>query len=107
MTRIPASVVIAFAAGCVAASAVSGCSKAADRTLTIYQLQSTETYDGQFQLDTSGLPSDAIETTVDTGGPGAPVKRITLNMDYEFDIVLRLVGSKATDSRLNSGSEVN
>ena len=59
------------------------------------------------QNEIRGLPSDAIETTADTGGPGDPVKRITLNMDYEFEIVLKLVGSKATDGRLNSESEVN
>ena len=69
--------------------------KAADRTVTIYQFQSTETYDGQFKFDTSGLPADAIESTVDTGSPGDPVKRVTLNMDYEFEIVLRLVGDES------------
>ena len=107
MARLPVFVVIAFVLGCIAASTVSGCSKAADRTLTIYQFQSTETYDGQFKLDTSGLPSDAIESTVDTGGPGAPVKRITLNMDYEFEIVLRLVGSTSNAGRLNSDATAN
>ena len=63
---------------------------------------SAETYDGQFKLDTSELPSDAIESTVDTGGPGGPVKRIKLNMDYEFEIVLRLVDLQSNASQLNS-----
>jgi len=107
MTRLSVSVVIAFSVGCVAALSVSGCSKAADRTLTIYQFMSTETYDGQFQLDTSELPSDAIESTVDTGSPGDPVKRITLNMDYEIEIVLRLAGSHTTDGRLSSDAKAN
>lgn len=94
MSRLSAFVVISFVLGCLAASTVSGCSKAADRTLTIYQFQSTETYDGQFKIDASGLPADAIKSTVDTGGPGDPSKRITLNMDYKFEIVLRLVGTE-------------
>ena len=107
MTRIPASVVIAFAVGCVSALAVSGCSKAADRTLTIYQFQSTRTHDGQFRIDTSELPLGAIESTVDTGGPGDPVKKIKLNMEYEFEIVLRLVGSQAIDGRMKSDAIVH
>lgn len=94
MSRLYAFIVISFVLGCFATSTLSGCSKAADRTLTIYQFQSTETYDGQFRIDTSGLPADAIKSTVDTGGPGDPAKRITLNMDYKFEIVLRLVGSE-------------
>ena len=94
MSRHPVCVVIAFVLGCIVASTVSGCSEIANRTLTFYQFQSTETYDGQFKLDTSGLPSDAIESTVDTGSPGGPVKRITLNSNYEFEIVLRLAGTK-------------
>lgn len=107
MSRLPAFVVIAFVLGCIAASTFSGCSKAADRTLSIFQFQSTETYDGQFKLDTSELPPDAIESTVDTGGPGDPVNRITLNMDYEFEIVLRLVGPKSSAGPFNSGSDAN
>ncbi len=103
MARLPAFVAISFVLGCIAASTVAGCSKAADRTLTIYQFQSVETYDGQFKLDTSGLPSDAVKSTVDTGGPGDPVKRITLNMDYEFEIVIRLAGSQSNVS----GSDPN
>jgi hypothetical protein len=93
MTRLSAYVAVAFALGCVVTSTVVGCSKAADRTITIYQFQSTETYDGQFRLDTSELPNDAIESINDTGGPGDPVKRVTLNMDYEFEIVLRLAAN--------------
>ena len=106
MSRLSASVVIAFVVGCIAASTVSGCSKAADRTFTIYQVQSTETYDGQFKFDISGLPDDAIESTDTTGGPGDPVKRVTLNMDYEFEIVLRLVGAESDAGGLvNSTSD--
>lgn len=94
MSRLSAFVVIPFVLGCLVASTLSGCSKAADRMLTIYQFQSTETYDGQFKIDTSGLPDDAIKSIVDSGGRGDPSKRITLNMDYKFEIVLRLVGSE-------------
>lgn len=94
MSRIPVFFVISFVLGCLVASTVSGCSKAADRTLTIYQFQNSETYVGQFKIDTSGLPADAIRSNVDTGGPGDPAKRITLESDYEIEIVLRLVGAE-------------
>lgn len=102
MSRIPVFIVISFVLGCLVASTVSGCSKAADRTLTIYQFQSTKTYGGQFKLNTSELPADAIESTVDTGGPGDPVKRITLNMDYGFEIVLRVVVGETNADTANS-----
>jgi hypothetical protein len=92
MTRLSVSVVLAFVVGCVTASTISGCSKAADRTLTIYQIQSSKTYSGQFRLDTSQLPPDAIVETVDTGGPGDPLRRVTLKMDYEIEVVLKLAG---------------
>ncbi len=107
MTRLSVSVVIAFVVGCITASAISGCTKAADRTLTIYQLQSTKTYDGQFRLDTSQLPSDAIKESIDTGGPGEPLKRITLTTDYEFEIVLRLAGVQPANGGSTSHSSPN
>ncbi len=107
MLRFPAFIVFAFVLGCIVTSTVSGCSKAADRTLTIYQIQSTETYDGQFKLDTSDLPSDAIQSTVDAGGLGDPVRSITLNQNYDFEIVLRLVGSTSDAGRLNADSDSN
>jgi hypothetical protein len=93
MSRLSAYVVGAFVLGCIMASTIFGCDKAGDRTLSIYQLQSAKTYNGQFKLNTSELPTDAIESTVDTSGSGDPVKRITLNMHYEFEVVLRLAGS--------------
>ena len=102
MSRLSAYVAIAFVLGCITASTVTGCSKAADRTLTIYQFQSTKTYAGQFKLNTSELPADAIESTADTGGPGDPVKRITLNMDYGFEIVLRVVAGETSADTASS-----
>jgi len=107
MQRVLALILISFVLGCLATTTVSGCSKAADRTLTIYQLQSTKTYGGQFTIDTSGLPSNAIESSVETDSSGAPVKRITLNMDYEFEIVLRLVGTKENALSVNANSKPN
>ncbi len=107
MKRVSAFILIAFVLGCLSTTAVSGCSKAADRTLMIYQLQSMETYGGQFTIDTSGLPSNAIESIVETDSLGDPVKRITLKMDYEFEIVLRLVGTKENALSVNSNSKPN
>ena len=102
MTRTSLFLAIAFGSGClVTATAFSGCSKAADRTLTIFQFQSTKTHFGQFRIDTSSLPENAIETKTDTGGPGDPVTRITLNSDLEIELVLRLaskaISNGATD----------
>lgn len=94
MPRLPVFIVISFVLSCLVASTVSGCSNVADRTLTIYQFQNSETYDGQFKIDTSGLSADAIKSSVDTGGPGDPAKRITLDSDYKIEIVLRLVESE-------------
>jgi hypothetical protein len=79
---------------------VSGCGKADDRTLTVYQFQSTKTYTGQFLIDTSELPPDAIDKRTDSGKQYTPETRLDLNMDYELEIVLRLAksdGSTATD----------
>jgi len=94
MKRMQTVVVTAFAVGFVTAlMTVSGCSEAARRTLTIFQFQSTKTYSGSFRIDTSQLPPGAIETQTETGGPGKPETKLKLNMDYEFEIVLRLAKS--------------
>ena len=95
MKRIPTIVMTAFAVGFIAALAtVSGCSEAATRTLTLFQYQSTKTNVGAFRIDTSEIPPDAIESQLETGGPGKPSTRLTLNSDYEFEIVLRLVDKR-------------
>jgi hypothetical protein len=62
--------------------------RAAERTLTIHQLQSTETSPAQFQIDTSQLPSDAIDRRSDRGGEGAPVSSLELNSKYRLRVVL-------------------
>ena len=62
--------------------------RAADRTLTIYQMQSTDTYVGQFQIDASQLPSDAIETRVDNNDQGVPVTTLTIDYRYPIRVVL-------------------
>jgi len=109
MARTPALLVItAIAAIClITATTMLGCSEAADRTLTIFQFQSTDTYGGQFRIDTSALPPDAIEARTDTGESGHPVTRITLNMDYEIEVVLRLAGTEPSVDKANGkpGSE--
>jgi hypothetical protein len=75
----------------IAAFAIGGCNwgtRAADRTVQIYQFQSVDTYPGPFVIDTSRLPPDAIETRIDTGVSGAPVTQMTINMKYPVRIVL-------------------
>jgi len=92
MKRIPTIVLTAFGLGFTAALiTVSGCSEAASRTLTLFQFQSAKTYTGPFRIDVSELPREAIQSRTETGGSGKPETRLTLNMDYEFEIVLRLV----------------
>jgi hypothetical protein len=74
----------------VIAASVVGClgDHAADRSLKIYQLQSTDTYSGQFQIDTSQLPPDAIVKRDDIGGVGRPVTSLTINQEYPIRVVL-------------------
>lgn len=79
-----------FAVLCLVALTAQGCSKAGDRTLTIFQMQSVETHAGSFSVDTSGLPADAIDSQSESGDAGSPLTTLHLNMDYEFDIILRV-----------------
>lgn len=110
MKRLSTAVVTAFTVGFVVAMmTVSGCSEAAQRTLIIFQLQSNETYSGPFRIDTSQLPPGAIETQTETGGPGKPETQLKLNMDYEFEIVLRLAkdnenGAASTGAMQQTGA---
>jgi hypothetical protein len=83
--------VVGIACGLTVATGVAGCSKAADRTLTLTQFQSTSTAGGQFRIDTTALPADAIEKRTDTGGPGSPKTVIQLKIDYAVEVVLRPV----------------
>lgn len=77
------------------ALSVNGCSRAADRTLTIYQFQTIDdTYAGQFEIDASQLPSDAIESQEDSGGQGAPVTKLTIKDRYSIRVVLVPVNTK-------------
>lgn len=77
-------------AAVVIALSASGCigDRAADRTLTIYQMQSTGTYTGQFQIDTSQLPADAVETRVEDSRQGTPVTRLIIDDWYPIRVVL-------------------
>jgi len=86
----------------VALTTMSGCTEAADRTLTIFQFQSRETYAGAFRIDTSELPADAIKARVQTGKSGRPVTRITLNMDYAIEVALRPAGSGRPNKKTTS-----
>ena len=98
MKRLPTVIVATFVFGFIAGMAtISGCSTMAKRTLTIVQLQSDSTYSGPFRIDTSQLPSDAIDTQTQTGRPRDPVVQLKLKQKYEFELVLRLVKSEATD----------
>ncbi|MCA9094031.1 MAG: hypothetical protein KDA68_11120 [Planctomycetaceae bacterium] len=101
MKRLPIMLMVAFGLGfMVAVITVSGCSEAATRNLTIFQYQSTKTYSGPFRIDTSQLPDNAIKSQKETGPLGKVETSLTLNMDYEFEIVIRLAEKikNATDS---------
>jgi hypothetical protein len=70
------------------AFSMDGCSRAADRTLTIRQFQSADTYAGQFKIDVSQLPPGAIKERADSGSEGAPVTSITIDIKYPIRVVL-------------------
>jgi hypothetical protein len=90
---------------CVAIGAVAlsfgGClgDRAADRTLRIHQLQSTDRYTGQFQIDASQLPPNAITKRVDSGSDGAPITSLTINQKYPIRILLVPVGDDESATR--------
>ena len=90
----------AIAVSMVVALSMGGCSRAADRTLKIYQLQSDDTYIGQFHIDVSQLPPGAIKERVDSGGKGLPVTSLTIDMKYPIRILL----VSATDGKLPTDS---
>ncbi len=91
MIRGSAIVIVAFLIGFISAMSISGCSRLAARTLTIYQEQGSKTYAGKFSVDTSQLPGDAILSIADTGGFDDPITKIELNKDYKIEVVLRLL----------------
>jgi hypothetical protein len=62
--------------------------RAADRTLTIYQFQSTRTYTGQFRVDASQLPRGAVKTEIVNRREGTPVTRLKIDQDCPIQIVL-------------------
>ena len=70
------------------AYSMGACSRAADRTLEIHQVQRFDTYTGQFQIDASQLPPDAIEKRVDSGNEGAPVTSLTIGSMYAVRVML-------------------
>jgi hypothetical protein len=95
---------LSVAACVVPVIAVVGCwgDAAADRSLKIYQLQSTETYGGQFQIDTSQLPPDAIVKRNDSGGVGRPVTSLTIDQKYPIRVVLVPVTDEESKTEDNS-----
>ena len=50
-----------------------------------------ETYNRAFKLDTSALPPGAIKEHTQKGTPGKAETELTLNMDDEFEIAIRLL----------------
>jgi hypothetical protein len=76
-----ASLIAAPSVGCIG-------DRAAERTITIHQLQSTGSYPGQFQIDTSQLPSDALRQRENRGSDGAPVSTLEIDERYPIRVVL-------------------
>jgi hypothetical protein len=71
--------------------------RAAERTVEIHQLQ-TMSNTGQFEIDVSQLPADAIQSQTTTGGAGAPVTSLTIDSKYRIRVVLVPVKETKTDS---------
>jgi hypothetical protein len=74
----------------VVALSMSGCigDRAADRTLEIHQVQSTNSYTGQFRIDMSQIPPDAIKTEVKNNNSGSPVTSLTIDSEYPIRILI-------------------
>jgi hypothetical protein len=70
-----------FAAGCIG-------DRAADRNLSLYQLQSTQTYSGQFMIDTTKLPANAVVRTESTDHWGNPVISLTIRQDCPVKVLV-------------------
>ena len=69
---------------------ISGCfigTPAADRTLEIRQTQSTDNYTGEFKIDASQLPPDAIESRVEDGRTG-PKTFLKVKQGYPVKVLL-------------------
>ncbi len=81
LSRMGCALLVAASAGCLG-------DRAADRTLTIHQMQTTDTASGQFQIDTTQLPADAIDNRDDHGGEGAPVTSLEINQKYRIRVLL-------------------
>lgn len=73
-----------------AATLIPGCSKPAERKLTLVQYQGGQSIHAPFEIDMRGLPHDAMRSRTETDATGSPNTTIRLNMDYEFEIVVRL-----------------
>jgi hypothetical protein len=71
--------------------------RVADRTLEIYQVQSISANTGQFEIDVSQLPADAIKSKTTHGGEGTPVTKITIDEKYPIRVVLVPVTKPASD----------
>jgi hypothetical protein len=89
------------------AASVIGClgDRAADRTLTIYQLQSTDTHTGQFQIDASQLPRDAIAKRTDSGSEGMPVTSLTIDHKYPIRVVLVPVSADESTTEIRNSQK--
>jgi hypothetical protein len=86
------------------APTLSGCligTPAADRTVQIRQLQSTGTYAGQFEIDVSQLPPDAVEAHVEHSRTG-PRTVLKVRQRYPVKVVTtpdrRLRGDASGDA---------
>jgi hypothetical protein len=69
---------------------MSGCfigTPALDRTLEIRQLQTTDNYSGEFRIDASQLPPDAVESRVEHGRSG-PKSFLTVKQGYPVKVLL-------------------
>ncbi len=92
LCRVRVAVSDAFVPACLLliVATVIGClgDGAAERTLTIHQLQGADSPIGQFQIDTSQLPSKAIVSRSDSGGDGTPVTSLEVDQKYRIRVVL-------------------
>ncbi len=83
---------------------ICGClDQAADRTLTLHQMQSTDTYPGPFEIDTSQLPAGAIQSRSIDRGQG--LTTLTIKQGYSVRVVLVPAKGKEGDDEASKVSD--
>ena len=84
----PSRLIIAFIGMQIFTSGCLPLDRAADREIEFHQLQSTDTYPGPFQIDTSQLPTGAALVSSGKDVRGNPTTHVELRMNLPVRIIV-------------------